>query len=316
MEGNNWGGPIAIAGRPIDPEQRDSSSWNRVGPGYFEAMGTRILVGRGIELRDTPGAPGIAVVNEAFARRYFEDGTPIGARIGIGGAEAASDFEIVGVSEDVKYSNASEPTRPMIFLPMLQIGASAREAGSSVQARSTLIGTVELLVAPGASNLEPAIRNALAEAHPGLGATRIMPFDVQVAGNFRGNRLMARLAGAYGILALMLAALGLYGVTSYGVSRRTHEFGVRMALGADRGRIVRSVVRTALLQTAVGLAIGIPLALFAGRALAARLFDVSARDPIVIGGAAVVLMAIAALAAVVPAFRAASISPTRALRSQ
>jgi len=317
MEGNNWSSRISIAGRPVDPAQPDGSSWNRVGPGYFETLGTRVVLGRGITAADTPGAPRVAVVNEAFARRFFEDGSPLGVRLGIGGEAHANDYEIVGVTEDVKYSNANRPTVPMIFLPAMQWVEYESESQAQVQARSSLIGAVELLVAPGSTaSFEPAIRRALSEAHPDLAVTRILPMDAQVAGNFRNNRLLARLTGAYGVLALLLAALGLYGVTAYDVSRRTHELGVRMALGADRARIVTGVLRTVLVQTAVGLAIGVPLALLASRALASQLFDVEARDPVVLAGAAAVLIVTAALAAVLPARRAASVDPTRALRAQ
>jgi ABC-type antimicrobial peptide transport system permease subunit len=143
-----------------------------------------------------------------------------------------------------------------------------------------------------------------------------MPMSVQVAGNFRNNRLLATLAGAYGGLALLLAALGLYGVTSYGVARRTHEIGVRMALGADARRIVTGVLWTALVQAAVGLAIGLPLALLAGRALTAQLYGIDARDPLVLAGAAGVLLITAALAAALPARRASRVNPTQALRAQ
>jgi ABC-type antimicrobial peptide transport system permease subunit len=138
----------------------------------------------------------------------------------------------------------------------------------------------------------------------------------QVSGNFRVNRMLAGLTSAYGLLALALAALGLYGVTSYGVSRRTTEIGVRMALGATRARIVREVVLGAVTQTAIGLAVGVPLALAAAGWLTASLFDVDARDPAVLGAAMATLMATAILAALWPARRAAGVEPTRALRSQ
>jgi predicted permease len=318
MEGNNWSGAIAIAGRPIDPATPDNASWNRVGPGYFETIGTRVLRGRGIDARDTPSSARVAVVNEAFVRRFLAQSDPLSTRLGIGGASHASDYAVVGVVEDVKYTTAHLPTRPMIFLPVMQV-ADYEPDSRQTHARSTLVRAIELHLAPGAlrrGSFEPAIRRALADAHPDFSVTRIMPMAVQVSGNFRTNRLLATLAGSYGLLALALASLGLYGVTAYGVSRRTHEIGVRMALGADRGRIVRQVLRGALVQTAVGLAVGIPLALAAGGALKAQLFNVNGRDPFVIGAAAVALLITAALAAVLPARRAASVDPTRALRSQ
>jgi ABC-type antimicrobial peptide transport system permease subunit len=203
----------------------------------------------------------------------------------------------------------------MIFFPVMQVAEYDTPADRQVQARSTLVRTIELQVAPGV-NVEPAIRRVLAEAHPDLTVTRIVPMAAQISGNFRNNRLLATLAGAYGLLALALASLGLYGVTAYGVSRRLHEIGVRMALGADRGRIVRGVLRGALVQAAVGLLIGIPLALAAGGALTAQLFNVNGRDPFIVCAAAGVLLFTAGIAAVLPARRAASVDPTRALRAQ
>ena len=187
-----------------------------------------------------------------------------------------------------------------------------------VQARSTLVRAITLHVAPGTAigALEPAVRRALVEVHPDFTVVRLTPLEAQVAGNFRNNRLLATLAGAYGVLALALASLGLYGVTSYGVSRRQHEIGVRMALGADKARILTLVLRGAVLQTAVGLAIGLPLAMAAGGALTAQLYDVPGRDPWTLSLAAVTMILTSIAAAVLPARRAAAVEPTRALRAQ
>lgn len=316
MEGNNWSGRVSISGRPIDPEHPDYSSWNRVGPDYFETMGTRIVRGRGITAADAPTGRKVAVINEAFAREFFPATDPIGQRLGPGDPSHATDYEVVGVAEDVKYTGPTRPTRSMYFLPAMQLVQSGSPEYLQTQARSTLAGTVELHLAAGAGNVEAAVRKALAEANPDLTATRFVPMRDQIDGNFRTNRLLATLAGAYGLLALALAALGLYGVASYGVARRTHEIGVRMALGANRARIVMDVVRGALVQAVVGLAIGVPLAVYAARALTSQLYDVTAADPLVLGAAAGVLVLTAALAAAMPARRAASVDPTRALRAQ
>lgn len=316
MSSDNWSSPIALADRAIDPENRDSSSWNRVGPAFFETTGTEILRGRSITAADTRTSPGVAVVNAAFVRRFFPASEPIGARLGIGGAENAGDFEIVGVAQDVKFAGADRPVRPMIFLPASQLSQSGTPEQRQVAARSTLARAILLHVAPGTPALEPAVRRTLASVHPDLTVTRIVSMSDQVSGNFRVNRMLAGLTSAYGLLALALAALGLYGVTSYGVSRRTTEIGVRMALGATRARIVREVVLGAVTQTAVGLAVGVPLALAAAGWLTASLFDVDARDPAVLGAAMATLMATAILAALWPARRAAGVEPTRALRSQ
>jgi len=314
MENNNWQSGVSIFGRPATPRP-ETSSWNRIGPRYFETLGTRIVRGRTIDARDTADAPRVAVVNEAFVRHFFPDSNPIGARLGLGGADHGGDFEIVGVSEDVKYTAAQRPTRPMIFFPTLQVAAYDDPTARNVQLRSLTMGAVELLVAPGTANIEPALRQAFAELDPDLTIVRVLPLATQVRLNFRLNRLMAGLTGAYGLLALVVAALGLYGVTAYAVARRTREIGVRMALGANRSRVLSDVVGGALVQTGMGLLIGLPLALLMTGALATFLFGVWARDPMVFAEAALVLLVSAAAAAILPAHRASSIDPARALRS-
>jgi predicted permease len=315
MEGNNWSSRISIDGRAVDPVRPDSSSWNRVGPGYFETIGTRVIRGRAIDGRDTPASARVAVVNAAFAHRFFEGADPIGRRLGIGGEDHRADFEVVGVVDDVKYTGANQPVRPMLFLPAAQLVPHGDAPFLNVQARSTLLRAL-VVEAPGAGALEAPLRRALASVDPNLSVIRVTPLVQQVGANFRLDRLMARVTTAYGGLALALAALGLYGVTAYGVTRKTREIGVRMALGADRVRIVGAVLRGPLLQTLVGLAIGAPLAYFAARALSTQLFDVEWRDPTLPLAAAGVLVASTIVAAAVPARRAASIDPTTALRAE
>ena len=316
MEGNNWSSLISLEGRPTDPAQPFVSSWNRVGPRYFDTVGTKLLRGRLIDERDTPASAHVAVVNAAFSRRFFENGNPIGHRVGIGDAKHAGDYEIVGVVEDVKYTQANRPTRPMMFLPAFQFASYDDASDRNVQARSTLMRAVIIRSAPGATGLEASIRRTLAAIDPNLTVLRIDTLGDQVAFSFRLERLMSRLTTTYGALALVLAAIGLYGVTAYGVARRTREIGVRMALGADRMRIMKTVLRGPVIQTAVGLAIGFPLALLAGRALSTQLYEIGRADPLVLSGAALILLVSAILAAVLPARRAASVDPTKALRME
>jgi macrolide transport system ATP-binding/permease protein len=313
MEGNNWSSGISIDGRP-DPDRRIGSSWNRVGPGYFDTLGTKVIRGRAPDARDTPSAPMVAVVNETFVTRYFEAEEPIGRRLGIGGPANARDFEIVGVVEDVKYTGADQPTRPMIFLPDFQIPA-ARDGDGNVMARSTLLRAVSVHATTGAGALEPQFRQAVARVDPNVTVVRVLSMADQVAGNFRMNRLLSGLTSAYGLLALALAFLGLYAVTSSTVARRTREIGIRMALGADRKRVIRDVVRDALGHTVGGLIVGIPIALMSTGTIAALLYSVQPRDPFVIGGAALVLLVSTVVAAAVPARRASRVEPTRALRN-
>jgi predicted permease len=316
MDGNNWSSSIAISGRAVDPARPDSTSWNRVGPKYFDTVGTRILRGRAIDERDIPGARRVAVINQAFAKKFFDTSDPIGQTIGIGGIEHSGDFEIVGVADDVKHTNANQPVRTMLYLPGFQSGDYADASGRNVQARSMLLRSLVVHAAPGTANLERALRGAVAEVDPNINVTSVMALETQVSGNFRVERLMARLTSIYGVLALVLAALGLYGVTTYAVAQRTREIGVRMALGADRSRIMRTVVGGPLLETLGGLAIGIPLALLVGSAISAQLYGVGGQNPGVIAAAIGVLMVTAGLAATIPARRAASVDPARALRGQ
>jgi len=315
MEGNNWSSGISIEGRGADPARPASSSWNRIGPRYVETLGTRILRGRTIDEQDTPDAARVAVVNAAFVRRFFESEDPLGRRLGIGNTSHGGDFEIVGVVEDVKYTGATQPTRPMIFLPALQVVSYDSASDRNVQARSTLLKALVVRTTSNAGGLEAPIRRALAAVDPDLRVLRVTALADQVGFNFRLERLMARLTSAYGALALALASIGLYGVTTYSVARRTREIGVRMALGADRADIIRTVARGPLVQTGLGLAIGLPLALLAGRALSTQLYGIGGQNPWVFAAAILVLMLSAVVAATLPARRAAALDPTQALRS-
>ena len=314
MEGNNWSSSMSLAGR-TDPIP-ESPSWNRVGPRYFETIGTKAVRGRLLAETDTPASARVAVVNETFRRRYLDKVEPIGQRVGIGDASHANDYQIVGVVEDVKYTQPTAATRAMVFLPAFQTVDYATPGERSMQARSTLMRSIVVRTAPGSGTLEGPIRRALAEADPNLVVTRVIAHGTQVALNYRIQRLMAALTSVYGLLALGLAALGLYGVTSYGVVQRTREIGVRMALGADRGRIIRTVLTGPVRQTLLGLAIGLPIVYGATRLIGAQLYQVGQTDPTILTGSALVLMIAAIIAAVLPALRAAAIEPTRALRGE
>jgi ABC-type antimicrobial peptide transport system permease subunit len=203
----------------------------------------------------------------------------------------------------------------MIFLPAFQTVEYAERSAASVQARSMMLLRTLIVHAPvDPAVLEPAIRRAIAEVDPDIHVIRVRPHTEQVRLNFSVERLMARLTSTYGLLALLVASVGLYGVTAFSVAQRTREIGVRMALGADRSRIVATVARGPVGQTLAGLAIGVPVALAASRSIATQLYGVDTMDPLVFGGATMVLVGSAAIAAIIPAFRAASINPTQALR--
>jgi predicted permease len=305
LGGNNWNERVFIEGKP--PDYRwTAPSWDRVGPHYFETIGTLLLQGRTIDERDTPTGRHVAVISETFARRFFPNENPIGQQFGTGDASHSGDYEIVGIVEDAKYQDTRSPAYATFFLPLLQTPSGEQLRG--------WVSAIELHVAGKPENLESAVRKALADVDPNLTVLDMVSFGEQVARNFNQERLIARLAELFGILALVLACVGLYGVTAYAVARRTNEIGIRMALGADRRNVLSLVLRSALVQLGLGLAIGIPVALAGGRMLAGQLYGIKNYDPLILGLAVMVLIGCALLAASVPARRAASLDPLVALR--
>lgn len=305
LGGNNWNERVYIEGKPPDYTWT-APSWNRVGPHYFETIGTRLLQGRVIDKRDAPTAPNVAVINQTFAQRFFPNENPIGQHFGMGNESHSGDYEIVGIVEDAKYQDTRAPAYATFFLPLLQTPPGEPLRG--------WVGAIEMHVAGKPENLEPAVRKTLANVDPNLIVLNMMSFGEQVARNFNQERLIARLTELFGALALILACVGLYGVTAYAVARRTNEIGVRMALGADRKNVLGLVLRAALTQLGLGLAIGLPAALAGGYLLAHQLYGVKSYDPIILGLAVVVLAGCAILAAWVPARRASRVDPLVALR--
>jgi predicted permease len=314
MGGMNWSFGASIEGRPPVKEEQ-APSWDRVSARYFETIGTRVLRGRGIEEQDTPKSRPVAVINEAFAKRYFPTGEdPIGKHMGMGGPERGLDYEIVGIVEDAKYQDAYGPAYPTTFIALLQDIPYKDASDVSMQKRSNQMNDIELWIQGQPANLEATIREVLAATDPNLIVLKVESFGEQVSLNFNQERLIARLTGLFGLLALVLACVGLYGVTAYGVAQRKGEIGIRMAMGAERGDVVGMVVRSAMTQVGWGLLVGIPIAIAGGRALAHQLFGVTSYDPIVLATAVMVLGISALAAGLVPAMRAASIDPMEALR--
>jgi predicted permease len=307
LEGNNWNDWPVIQGPPID-YTGSAPSWLRVGPHYFETLGTRLLQGRSFEDRDKPGAPRVAVVNETFARRFFPNGNAIGQRFGMGVEKNSGDYEIVGIVEDAKYQDTRGPAYATYFLPLLQAAPGEPLRG--------WVSAIELHVAGRPESIEPAVREVIAGIDPRITVLKVQSFGEQIALNFNQERLIARLTELFGALALILACLGLYGLTAYSVARRTNEIGIRMALGADRGNVLGLVLRSALAQVGLGLAIGIPAALAGGQLLASQLYQVKSYDPLIFGAAALILAGSAILAASVPARRASRVDPIVALRHE
>lgn len=318
LEGNNWGQGVFMEGRPAPgPTEDNGSSWDRVSPRFFETIGQRVIRGRGITDQDTASSRMVAVVNQAFVKKFFRDQYPIAQHFGSFDQKYASSYEIVGVVADAKYTDVRGEVRPMFFRPLTQWNRAMTEpAAMSGETRSLFVNSVTLRFQGNPQDLESAARRTLANIHPDLTMIDFRSLDYQVAGNFNQERLIARLTALFGFLALALASVGLYGLTAYSVARRTSEIGVRMAMGANRGHVLALVMRGALLQIAVGLAIGIPVALLGGRLMATQLYGVQTYDPLTLAFAVMVLGACAAIAGFVPARRASSIEPMNALRTE
>jgi macrolide transport system ATP-binding/permease protein len=314
LEGNNWGEGVWIQGRP-DPgaNVNNGASWLRVGPEYFDIVGHRVLRGRGITAHDTATSAPVVVVNETFVKKFFPHGkNPIGVHFGVSGVESSGDWEVAGVVSDIKYNNLRQPTRPMYFRPLLQVAHTKPEG----DVRSLYANAIMLQTKGPIDGLESQIRRTLANIDPNLTVTRYDTFAGQIHGQFNQERLIARLTLMFGLLALMLAAVGLYGVTAYSVARRTAEIGVRMALGANRSNVIAMVLSEAMMQAGIGLAIGIPVAWICARFVQSQLYDVGGHDAAVLAGAITVLGSAACTAGLIPARRAASTDPVKALRME
>ena len=312
MSGDNWSSLITVDGHR--PDERLMASWNRVSPRYFDTTGTPVVRGRAIDERDGPDAPLVAVVNQRFARTFFGNDDPIGRHIGFASSQGGDrTFAIVGIVGDVKYQNAREPAYPTFFLPFLQRPRAASGAAAPLD-RSQFPQALEIEAAAAPASLAGDLRRELARVDRRLTIRQLVTMQDQVSGHFNGERLIARLAMVFGGVALLLACLGLYGLTAHAVARRTREIGIRMAIGASRPAILETVLRGAFGHLALGLALGTPAALAAGRLLQSTLFGVSGQDPSVLAVAVVLLAVAAGVAALLPARRASSIDPVQALR--
>jgi macrolide transport system ATP-binding/permease protein len=314
LEGNNWGEGVFIEGKPAPgPNDHIGASWARVNPDFFASIGQRVLRGRGITAQDTATSPLVAVVNQTFVKKFFPKGDdPIGKHFGLQGVESSNEIQIVGVVSDVKYVDPREPVRQMYFRPLLQHAPIS----DGVEIRSLYVGAIMLQMKGPVDSLESQVRRTLASISPNLTVVDYNTFEGQISGQFNQDRLIARLTLLFGLLALVLASIGLYGVTAYTVARRTSEIGIRMALGAGRGSVVRMVLREAMLQAGVGLVIGIPVALLCVRFMKAQLYSEGGHDASVLLGAIVVLAVSACIAGLIPAQRAASTDPVKALRTE
>jgi predicted permease len=297
------------------------SSWDHVSVGYLETMGQHIIRGRSITEQDTASTQNVAVVNEAFVKRFFKPGeNPIGQRFGLDLPQYGATYQIVGVVNNARYMwdnlYGKEDTSPIFFVPLAQHVKYDNAMMQSIDDGGHYIEGAVLKLHGSMDGLEPQVRRVLSDVDPNITLRDIMPLEQHIDANFDSQRALAQMTGLFGILALILAAVGLYGVTAYTVERRTSEIGVRMALGADRSRIVRLVLRGAFLQILIGLAIGIPVSILCGHLIAAQLYQVKSWDPLVLSGSIIALAICALVASILPAQRAASIDPVKALRTE
>jgi predicted permease len=303
MSGGGWNTVIGGAeGAPLVPDRQHLSWVNTISPDWFKTFGIRVLAGRDFDAHDVEGAAAVAIVNEAFARKFLANATVVGARITAAPASPTTrTFTVVGLVNDAIYRSVRAGFEPTVYFPVAQfpdtkvLTLGVRASGESVATVATALG------------------RTITRAMPDAGFT-VRLLSQQIGANFGQERLLAMLAGFFGGLALFLAAIGLYGVTSYTVSRRRAEIGIRMALGADRVGVVRMVVSRVIVLVAIGVALGAGLSFWASTFVTKLLFHVTPHDPATFVGAALVLALAAILAGWLPARRAASIDPARVLR--
>jgi predicted permease len=315
---DNWGELIMVAGHPPGKFSEEAgASWDRVSANYLQNFNMPILRGRAFTTADNETTAPVAIVNEAFVKRFFKsDEDPLAQHFGLDVPEYASTFSIVGVVRNAKFAGwgLNRPARPMFYVPLAQTVDYHDDLMRKLELRSHFIGGIMLVTSMSPGALEPLLTRMLAELDPNLTINSIRTMQQQVELSFDQERAVASLAGLFGIVALVLAAVGLYGVTAYTVAQRANEIGIRMALGADRPKVIQLVLSGAFKRVLVGLGLGLPLAVGAGRLISAQLYGVSSWDPLALTVAAGALAICSFFAAIIPANRAASISPTNALR--
>jgi len=319
MGNNNYGAGVFVDGHaPPGPREDNGASWDRITPGYFDVIGNPILRGRAISELDTANSPHVAVINEAFARRFFRNEDPIGKHFGQIGVGSERQYEIVGIARDARYfsSGLDKPVGPFFVLPEAQHDILPVAGHPDLSPGSHFLRNIVIELKPGTGLPLEQIRQAMASVDPDIPVLSIRTLKEQVAGQFNRQRLIARLTSLFGILSLVLASIGIYGVIAYNAERRVAEIGVRIALGADRGNIIRLLLRGAFALTLFGLFVGLPLTFAAGRFLAHRLYGMNPYNPLVTMAAVLALGLSALIASLLPAFRASSISPLDALRAE
>ncbi len=293
-------GPVHYPGYTFGTGESRLLAETYIGPDYFKAVGIQLRLGRSFSERDGTSSAQVAVVNEELARRYFAGMNPIGQRYGLGGSP--DQIEIVGVVSDAKYNDLRQEFIPMAYYPWRQV----------MPAR---LNALVVRTAGDPAALAAALRRAVTSVHPDI-FVDARTLTSQIEGSLVRERLMAHLSGFLGALAMLLACIGIYGVMAYAVTRRTSEIGLRMALGAAPGNVARMVLREALLLALSGMIVGVPVALWLARFTRSLLFGLQPNDPTILVGAGTSLFMVCVLAGWLPAWRAARVDPTTALRSE
>ena len=303
LNGNPFmGSEVQVQGYVPAPGEDSRVTGDLVAPGFFETMGMRLLAGRDFTDRDAATSRKVAIINENMAHRLFGGENPIGKHFGRGDGAPTTELEIVGVVNNARHRTPYDQDRMLYYRPYRQ------DLGH-------LLGMcLAVRTAGNPKGIAASVRQELRNIDPTLPVLRIDTVDEQLNDSLVEERLVASLTSFFGGLAVLLACLGLYGVVSYTVVRRTSEIGIRLALGATRGRVLTMVLKQSLLLVAIGIAAGVPVTLAAARLISSRLFGVGPRDPLTITAASLLLIAVAALAGVVPARRASRVDPMVALR--
>ncbi len=281
LEGNNWSEGVFVQGHPAPrPNDESWATWDRVSPSFLDTIGVPLLRGRGFTQQDTASTQPVAIVNQSFVKRFFPNEDPVGRQFGVDSMKFAGTFEIVGVIPDFKMNDPREAAHRLFLRPITQqYKGFTNEADITGESRSMFMGAVILRFNGPQQEVEQTVRRTLASIDPNLTITDLRAYDQQVADNFNQERLIARLSTLFGVLALILACVGLYGVMSYFVARRTSEIGIRMALGATRRSVVVMVLRGEVWQIVLGLILGIPASLYAGYLMKSLLYGVRQLRP-------------------------------------
>ncbi|HEX2662300.1 MAG TPA: ABC transporter permease [Candidatus Acidoferrum sp.] len=299
---SNWQShlPVSIEGRKADPGKDMGTDWNNVGPSFFETMGIRVVLGRGVEWRDTSNSPKVAVVNEAFAKDFLDGQNPVGYLFKFERFDEV--YEIVGLVQDAKYAKLRNEVQPTVYTPFSQMPVPLGGIHFEVRAAADPLSLV------------PSVRRVVRDLDSNIPLSEVKTQTEQIAETLVQERLFARLSSFFGALAVLLACIGLYGLMGYIVTRQTAEIGIRRALGAERLDIFAMIMRKVLVMVVLGVCIGVPAALAATRLISSYLFGLKATDPLTIFLCSFLMLAIATLAGYLPARRAASVDPLVALR--